>query len=130
MKKLIALLLTLTCVLGLVGCGGSGERHTIEIIIPAGSTEAFVYSDEEISPQKNNLRIKAGAGIATTEIVLKPTEVREENAYESMTLKQRESVKIDVEKGAWFKIGVAVQNPADVPIAVSVIVEDVDIRIE
>ena len=130
MKKLIVLVLALVCMLGLVGCGGSGESHTIEIIIPAGSTEAFVYSNEEFAPQKNTLKISAGAGIATTEVILKPVEAREEIVYEPAILKQREPIKIEVEKGAWFKIGVAIQNPTDVPIAVSVIVEDVDVRIE
>ena len=128
-KKLIALLLALACVSGLAGCGSSREKHTIEIIIPAGSTDPFVYSDEEISPKKNTLTISAGAGISTTEVILKTVEVKEKTAYEPETLKQKGSVKMDVEKGAWFKIGVAIQNPADVPISVAVIVEDADIRI-
>ena len=34
------------------------------------------------------------------------------------------------EKGAWFKIGVVIQNSSDVPIASSVIVEDAEKRIE
>ena len=70
MKKMIAFILVLTCVLSLVGCGGGGEKRTIEIIIPAGSTEAFVFADEEISPQKNTLKIRAGAGIGSTQVVL------------------------------------------------------------
>ena len=40
-------------------------------------------------------------------------------------------VKMDVEKGGWFKIGVSVQNDSDRgPIAVSVEVEGVEVRIE
>ena len=42
MKKIISLSLALICVLGIVGCGKK-EKHEIEILIPAGSTEAFVY---------------------------------------------------------------------------------------
>ena len=127
MKKLIALLLALSCILSLTGCG-SGEKHTIEIIIPAGNTDTFVYSDVEISPQKNTLTISAGAGISSTEVVLKTVEVRNKTAYEPAVLKQREPVRMKVEKDAWFQIGVAIENPADVPIAVSVAVEDVKIR--
>lgn len=128
MKKLIALVFALICVLSLVSCGSGVDKHTIEIIIPAGSTEAFVYSDEEISPHKNTIIISAGAGIVAAEVVLKPIEVHEENAYEPMTLKQKEPIKMDVEKGAWFKVGIAIDNPADTPIAASIIVKNVDIR--
>lgn len=46
MKKLISMVLALVCVLGLVGCG-KNETYKIKITIPAGSTEAFVYSDED-----------------------------------------------------------------------------------
>ena len=48
MRKYIALVLTLVCVLALVGCE-KNDTYKIRITIPAGSTEAFVYSDEEIS---------------------------------------------------------------------------------
>ena len=61
---------------------------------------------------------------------MKPIDYREENAYEPILLTRDKPVTIDVEKGAWFKIGVAIDNPADVPIAASIIVENVDIRIE
>ena len=39
-------------------------------------------------------------------------------------------VKMDVEKGAWFKIGVNMQNPTDTDIVVYVEVEGVEVRIE
>ena len=130
MKKLIAIILALVCVLGLVGCGAGEEKHTIEIIIPAGSTEAFVFADEEISPQKNTLKIRAGEGIDSTQVILKPIEVCEENFYEPVIVKQGTPIKIDVEKGAWFKNGVGIMNPSDKDITTSIIVENVEIRIE
>ena len=133
MKKLTVFLLILSCILCLSGCG-SGKSYTVEILIPAGTTgdfvyqEDFIHSEEEISPNRNTLTIKAGAGFSEMEVVLKPIEVREENAYERFTLTHSEPVKVDVEKGAWFKIGVAMENPGDVPIAVSVTVENVEVR--
>ena len=57
-------------------------------------------------------------------------QVKEKTSYEPVTLKQNEPVKMKVEKGAWFKIGVAIQNPSDKNIAVEVKVENIDIRIE
>ena len=50
MKRHISLLLVLVCLLSLCGCGNRGEKHTIEILIPAGSTESFVYSDVRFAP--------------------------------------------------------------------------------
>lgn len=129
MKKWIAFVLALVCVFDLAGCA-STEQHTIEFTIPAGNTEDFVFSSEEISPKAGKLKISAGAGISDDEMMLLPVEVCEENAYEPILLKQGKPVRVDVEKGAWFKIGVAKRNTADVPIAVEVIVENVEIRIE
>ena len=64
-----------------------------------------------------------------TEVILKPVEVKQENAYEPTYLTHGMPVKMDVEKGGWFKIGVSVQNDSDRgPIAVSVEVEGVEVR--
>ena len=141
MKKQIALLLTLISLLALAGCGGRGERHTLEFTIPTGYTgsftfsdkamdyDTFVYSAEEISPTRKTLTLKAGAGYSSVPVILKVVECREENAYEPILLTHDNPITINVEKGAWFKIGIALDNPADVPIAASVIVENVEIRI-
>ncbi len=39
-------------------------------------------------------------------------------------------VKMDVEKGAWFKVGVAMQNETDADILVYVEVQGIEVRIE
>ena len=129
MKKILAIVLIIACMVGFTSCK-SKEPYTIEFTIPPGSSEDFIYSDQEISPNRSKLTIRAGAGISERDIILKPVQVQEENAYEPVTLKQEESIKIKAEKGAWYKIGVAAQNPNDVPIAVEVIVENAAIRIE
>ena len=142
MKKIIALLGILIGVCGLVGCMGVQNIQTVEVIIPAGYVEAydfsdkgispdsFIYSEEEISSKKRTLTIKAGAGYDSVVVMLKPIEYKEENAYEPILLTHDEPITIEVEKGAWFKIGIALDNPSEVPIASSVIVENVEIRIE
>lgn len=137
MKKLIPLVL----VLALIGVlawfvWGRGESYTIHITVPAGTTdefvyiEDFIYSDEEISPQKNRLELKVIDVPDYTEFVLKPIEATEENAYERTYLDNGEPLLIDVEKGAWFKIGIALQNPTDEDIVVGITVENVNVRIE
>lgn len=135
MKKLIALGLAVVCIISLVSCGKK-DTYMIGITIPADSTEEivyqedFFYSDEEISPTSNKITISSGEGLGDTEVVLKPIEVKEENAYEPTYLTPGMPVEMDVEKGAWFKIGVSVQNPTDTDLTVYVEVEGVEVRIE
>lgn len=107
-----------------------GKSYDIKITVPAGSNETYVYSDEEISPQKSKITITSGEGLGDTEVILKPIEVKEENAYEGTYITPGMPVKMDVEKDAWFKIGVNMQNPTDEDIVVYVTVTDVELRIE
>ena len=91
----------------------------------------YIYSDEEISPTGNKITISSGEGLGDTEVVLKPIEVKEENAYdEPAYLTPGMPVKMDVEKGAWFKVGISMQNETDTDIIVYVEVEGVEVRIE
>ena len=129
MKKLITLVLAVVCVFSLVGCG-KNDTYKIRITVPAGSTEAFVYSDEEMSPTGDIITISSGEGLGDTEVVLKPIEVKEENAYEPTYLTPGMPVEMDVEKGAWFKVGVNMQNPTDTDRVVYVEVKGVEVRIE
>lgn len=135
MKKIMSLVLVLVMVLSFAGCGGQTE-FDISIRIPAHTTKDFVYqeefifSDEEISPKGDTITISAGEGLGDTQVVLMPVDVKEENAYEPTYLTPDMPVKVDVEKGAWFKIGVAVNNDTDDDMTVYVNVKDVDVRIE
>lgn len=117
------------CILGMVGCGSS-ETYTIKIVVPAGSTADFVYSEEEISPTGHVIKISSGEGLSDTEVILKTVEVKEENAYEPAYLTPGLSVDMDVEKNAWFKIGVSMQNDTDEDKVVYVEVEGVEVRIQ
>ena len=117
MKKLIVFILALISLLTLAGCGNRGEKHTLEFTIPAGFTDAFtfsdkaldydkfVYSEEEISPTSKTLTLKAGAGYSSVPVILKVVECQEENAFEPILMTHDKPVAINVEKGAWFQIG-------------------------
>ena len=115
---------------------GQGETYTIRVTVPAGTMdefvyiEDFIYSDEEISPQKKQLTLKSIDLPDGTEFLLQPVEVKEENAYERTYLDRGQPLLIDVEKGAWFKIGIALQNPTDEDIVVGITVENVKVRIK
>ena len=129
MKKLIALVLALACVLGLAGCSAQNE-YAIRVVVPAGSQGEFVYSDEEISPRKSRLEIKSIDMSEDAEFVLKPIDKTQENAYECTNFPKGEPMLIDGEKGAWYKIGVAMENPTDEDIVVVFHVVNVKVRIK
>lgn len=106
------------------------KEYQIRITIPAGSETGFYYSDEEICPKRNTLTIAKGGHLGDTEVILLPVEVKEENAYdEPIYITAVAPAKMDVEKGAWFKIGVNMQNPTAEDIDVYVMVRGVEVRI-
>lgn len=129
MKKIITLFLTLACVLGVAGCGNN-ETYKIRITVPAGSTEAFVYSDEEISATGNKITIRSGDGLSDTEVMLSPVNENVETGYVATYLTPGMPVEFDGVKGEWFKIGISMQNDTDTDKTVYVEVEGVEVRIE
>ena len=58
------------------------------------------------------------------------TSVKEENAYEPTYITHGLPVEMDVEKGAWFKVGVNMRNNTDADKIVYVEVEGVEVRIK
>ena len=129
MKKLISLVLALVCVLALVGCG-KNDTYKVRITIPAGSTEEFVYSDEEISAMGKKITISSGEGVGDTEVLLSPVNENIETGYVATYLTPGMPVEFDAEKGEWFKIGISMQNDTDTDKIVYVEVEGVEVRIE
>ena len=55
----------------MAGCG-KNDTYKVRITVPAGSTEAFVYSDEEISATGKKITISSGEGMGDTEVILQP----------------------------------------------------------
>jgi len=129
MKKLITLVLTLVCVLALAGCG-ENDTYKVIITVPAGSTEAFVYSDEEISATGKKITISSGEGLGDTEVLLSPVNEDVETGYVATYLTPGMPVEFDAVMGEWFKIGVSMQNDTDTDKTVYVEVEGVEVRIE
>ena len=129
MKRLKVFILTLVCVWGLVGCSMQSD-YAIKIVVPAGSQGEFVYSDEELSPRKSQLDIKSIDMPMDAEFVLKPIDATQENTYECTNFPKGEPMLIEVEKGAWYKIGIAMDNPTDEDIVVVFHVVNVKVRIE
>ena len=129
MKKLITLVLALVCVLALAGCG-ENDTYKVRITVPAGSTEAFVYSNEEISATGKKITISSGEGLGDTEVLLSPVNEDVETGYVATYLTPGMPVEFDAVMGEWFKIGVSMQNDTDTDKTVYVEVEGVEVRIE
>ena len=129
MKQSIALVLALACVFGLAGCSAQKE-YAIRVVVPAGNQGEFVYSEEEISSRNSQLDIKSIDMSEDAEFVLKSVDETQENAYECTNFPKGEPMLLAVEKGAWYKIGVAMENPTDEDIAVVFHVVNVKVRIE
>ena len=93
-----------------------------------GLMPAMVYSEEEISPLDNQLTMKSIDVSDGTGVVLKAVETEIEDISTFFT--KGEPMIVYAEKGAWYRIGIAVQNPTDEDIIVVINVENVEVRIE
>ena len=105
------------------------DSYTLRIVVPAGSQEEFVYTDEEVSTVRNSIKIWSGDGLGDTEVLLSPVNKTTETGYTATYLTHGMPVEFDAEKNTWFKIGVNMQNPTNEDIIVYVEVENVEVRI-
>ncbi len=106
------------------------SRFGIRITIPAGSKGGVYYSDEEISPKRGRVTFAVGQDVGDTQISLEPVEVGRENAYdEAPYVTPGMPVEMEAEKGAWFRVGIYMENPGDEDKDVYVTVWPVEVRI-
>ena len=105
------------------------DSYTLRIVVPAGSQEKFVYTDEEVSTIKNTIKIWSGDGLGDTEVLLSPVNKTTETGYTATYLTSGMPVEFDAEKNTWFRIGINIQNSTDEDIWVYVEVENVAVRI-
>ena len=105
------------------------DSYTLRIVVPAGSQEKFVYTDEEVSTIRNSIKIWSRDGFGDTEVILSPVNKTTETRYTATYLTHGMPVEFDAEKDTWFKIGVNMQNSTNEDIIVYVEVENVEVRI-
>ena len=132
-KKLIIVIPVVVVIAVAVGIYLHSNRQTafdISITVPAGSQEDFVYSDEIICPIGDTITIWAGENLGDTEVVLLPVKVKEKLEIRPVYLTHGMPVKYGVEKGAWYKVGIGVQNNGTEDIEEYVTVEGVTALIE
>ena len=129
MKKILLLILIFVCVIGLVACQKQ-EDFKIRVTIPAGSTEEFVFSDENIIPKGDKITITLCEGPEETEILLKTVNENLTAGYVNTYIEKNVPIKFDTVKEEPLKIGVNAQNPTEEDIVIYVEVKDVDVSIE
>ncbi len=132
MKKFLTVFLVLIMAFSLFGCSGNKQTSfDIKIVIPAGSQEDFVFSDEEISPVGNEITITPLEGISDAEFCLDATEGNDIAAiYPPMTITTGTSFERKVEDKAWYRLGIKMNNDTDADKIVYIRVEPVEVRIE
>ena len=130
MKKCAVLIFVMLAAFCLTGCK-KDEIFEISIRIPAGSTEMFVFADEEICSSKDKIVITAIDGISDTEILLEPVKSNLDVGYKPTYLTMGMSTELFVEKGGWYRIGINKQNISDKELIVKLKIENVsEVRIE
>ena len=127
----VIIIAVIVCV-GVAVCFLTNPKHdcyTLRIVVPAGSQEEFVYTEEEVSTVRNSIKIWSGDGLGDTEVLLFPVNKTAETGYTATYLTHGMPVEFDAEKDTWFKIGVNMQNSTNEDIIVYVEVENVEVRI-
>lgn len=102
------------------------DRYTLRFTVPAGETNTVLYAQEELSPQGKTITLTASDAAL---VWLEPVEVRQETAYEPLHLSAGEKVRLEVEKGAWFRLGLVGENHNASPCSIRLEVEGVQLRI-
>ena len=129
MKKLIALVLALVCVLSLAGCGKS-NTYKIVFTVPAGNTEEFVFSDEEIAATGKKITISSNQELGDAGVILLPVNETVTPGYVATYVTPGWPAEFDAVEGEWFKIGLRVRNETNTDKTVYVTVSGVEVRIE
>ena len=129
MKKLIAFIFALACVLGFVGCG-KADTYKIEFTVPAGSIEEFVFSDEEIAATGKKITISSNQELGDAEVILLPVKETVTPGYVATYVTPGRPAAFDAAGDEWFKIGLRVRNETNTDKTVYVTVSGVEVRIE
>ena len=129
MKKMMIVVVVMIVMMMIVACDKQ-EVNEVKVTIPAGSTEAYVYSEQQICPTKDHIKVATGEGLSDTQVIFETVEVNDKKITEPTSLSVGTAEKIEVEQGKWLKVGVAMRNPSNEDRIVSVKMENVEVKAE
>ena len=130
MKKLTAILITVICLFGLVGCHKQPSDfvgYQIHCTVPAGSND-IIFLGEKISSPTGNFTLTAhyeGSGISTLVVWLRDTTIKsaaEGNPYTNVEIMPGATAKLKLDPDTYYEIGVSLvpSAVADIPVKISV----------
>ena len=130
MKKLAALLITMLCLFGLVGCTKAPSDfvgYQIHCTVPAESNDV-IFLGEKITSPTGKFTLTAhyeGSDISTLVVWLKDTSIQsaaEGNPYTNVDILPGATVELELEPNKRYEIGVSLvpTAAADVPVKISV----------
>ena len=124
MKKTLVLLCA--CLL-LLACGCGRSSFTLEYAIPPGDGSNFYLSDQQVRPKNGQITIDAGAGFSSATVLLISETGME---YGPLPLTHDQSVTLRLDKNCWYRVGLTLPNDSAGPLAASLTVKNVELRIE
>ena len=130
MKKFTAILITVVCLFGLVGCTKEPSDfvgYQIYCTVPAESTD-ILFTGEKITSPTGKFALTAhyeNSGISTLVVWLKDTSIQsaaEGNPYTNVDILPDATVELKLEPSKRYEIGVSLVPAAvaDVPVKISV----------
>ena len=129
MKKLTICLLLFAALLAFPGCGQQQETR-IEITVPAGCTEDFVYAEEQICPVKTfdfyggeGIHVKTEFQVPEDRGIILTSQDPRLQVYASNTTDE-----LVLLRKTWYRIGVMGENRSNEDLKVTLIFENVQAK--
>jgi hypothetical protein len=130
MKKLTAILITVVCLFGLVGCTKEPSDfvgYQIHCTVPAGSSDV-IFTGEKITSPTGKFTITAhyeDSGISTLVVWLRDTTIQsaaDGNPYTNVDILPGATVEWKLEPNKRYEIGISLvpAAEADIPVKISV----------
>ena len=129
MRKIIVLLLALTCIFTFAGCNKT-ETYRIAITIPPGNQETFIFADEYIIPTGDKITLACNEDLGAAQRIISPVDESLTAGYVANPLTVEIPVEYDVDKDVLLKIGVSAPHDLDISKTVYIEVSGVEIAIE
>lgn len=112
--------------LGILLFGVFGMRHELHIVVPDGSQGDYVFCNQELSPNNDTVTLASGKDLGEAMVTLARVD---ESGYSTTYLASEMSVELEVEPGAWYRVGILQENSSNERREIVVIAKgDIDFR--